>query len=155
MVYGSSNVSRSTDSIHSRKWFVAWVQAVAVCHWAALWIIGLVVIPGCGNTAGPYAVREDLARETLNLALESWQSGQSAASLREREPPVVVQDFDWSAGKRLKEFSVLTEGEALDANLSVQVRLVLMDEKGSSAAKEVWYLIGTDPALTVFRDSLR
>jgi hypothetical protein len=117
-------------------------------------VVLFLFVSGCGSrhpTAAP--VDEASARATLQSVLESWQRGESAESWRSHEPEVVVQDFQWSSGAKLKEFEILGPGEARDANLYCRVRLIL---DGSSQGKEqrtVTYVVGTDPALTVFRDS--
>jgi hypothetical protein len=71
---------------------------------------------------------------------------------------MTVQDFDWAAGAKLLDYQVVNDGKAYDANLSVQVKLVLSSpgkEKGNAVEKTVWYLVGTSPSVTVFRDMFR
>ncbi len=71
---------------------------------------------------------------------------------------MTVQDFDWAAGARLVDYQVIDDGKAYDANLRVQVKLTLNGpgkSQGKAAEKTVWYLVGTSPSVTVFRDMLR
>lgn len=107
---------------------------------------------GCSGEASNDAVRPDLAKETLNTALSAWKDGQKVEALQTRSPSIVVQDMDWSAGKQLREFSLQGDGKAVGANLSIEVELTLQDANGKTSKSKVWYLVGTDPALTVFRD---
>jgi hypothetical protein len=109
---------------------------------------------GCSGTSGNDAVRPDVAKETLIAALTAWMAGELPESLKTRSPAIVVQDMDWSAGHKLQDFELQGEGKSVGANLSIEVQLTLVDTEGKSSQQEVWYLVGTDPALTVFRDML-
>lgn len=110
-------------------------------------------IAGCGDAdENPYPVRASVARQTLEAALELWKSGQPISAAQQQNPPIVVQDLDWMAEAKLKSFSVIGEGTEVGANLSVAVTLELVDSSGKASQRDVWYLVGTDPALTVFRD---
>ena len=71
---------------------------------------------------------------------------------------MTVQDFDWAAGAKLIDYQLVDDGKAQDANLTVQVKLTLSDpakDKGKTTEKKVWYLVGTSPSVTVFRDAFR
>ncbi len=106
---------------------------------------------GCSGTAD--AVRPTVAKETLITALTAWKSGDTATLLREKSA-IVVQDMDWTAGAKLQDFKLQDDGKAVGANLSIEVELSLVDATGAETQQKVWYLVGTDPALTVFRDML-
>ena len=74
---------------------------------------------------------------------------------------MIVQDFEWDSGAKLLDYQLVDDGKAYDANLRIQVKLTLAggDAKAAPAAKKtektVWYLVGTSPKVTVFRDMLR
>jgi hypothetical protein len=71
---------------------------------------------------------------------------------------MTVQDFDWEAGARLIDYQVVDDGQAADANLRVRVQLTLSGpgpDRGKTTEKTVWYLVGTSPSVTVFRDMFR
>jgi hypothetical protein len=79
-------------------------------------------------------------------------------SLQSSGTPMTVQDFEWAAGAKLLEYQLIDDGKAYDANLRVQVRLTVSrpgNEKAKQTEKTVWYLVGTSPSVTVFRDMLR
>ena len=111
-----------------------------------------IISVGCSDSGNPYPVRPDVARQTLQTALDAWKSGTDLGKLREADPQIVVQDLDWSAGTELTAYEIVGEGKAVGANLSVEVHLQLKDKSGGTTQKSVWYVVGTDPALTVFRD---
>lgn len=112
----------------------------------------LSLVGGCGGSGGnPHPVESDQARAVLEDVLESWKQGESSESWREKDPEVVIQDMDWKSGAKLKDYEIIDPGKAVDANLHCDVKLTLVDAKGKSFEKTVTYLVGTSPALTVFR----
>jgi hypothetical protein len=114
------------------------------------------VLTGCGSAAYQSApVDPSMARDTLTRVMESWREGESVDSLREELPPVVVQDFDWTGGMKLLDYELVGEGKPVDANLIAQVKLTLEDKQGTQSEKTVTYVVGTAPALTVFRDMFK
>ena len=113
-------------------------------------------LAGCGS--GPYEsapVNPEVARETLNAALESWKEGATIESLKADSPSIVVQDFDWSGGAKLLDYEVLDDGKPESANLVARVKLSLEDKEGTKSERTVTYLVGTAPVLTVFRDMFK
>ena len=109
---------------------------------------------GCSGTSGNDAVRPDVAKESLIAVLTAWMAGELPESLQTRSPAIVVQDMDWSAGHKLLDFELQGDGKSVGANLSIEVQLTLVDTEDKKTEQKVWYLVGTDPALTVFRDML-
>lgn len=111
----------------------------------------LAVVAGCGDRPVAAPVDPPAARAALKQALDAWKAGQTIDSLKTASPEVIAQDFDWMAGATLTEYKVLDEGIPLDANLRVKVSLTVRDKGGKTATKQVAYIVGTDPKLTVFR----
>lgn len=120
--------------------------------WQLSAVFLVVSFVGCSGGTAVDSVRPDLAKETLIKALSAWKDGSKVDALQSQTPSIVVQDMDWSAGKQLKEFSLEGDGKAVGANLSIEAELTLQDAAGRTSKSKVWYLVGTDPALTVFRD---
>lgn len=120
---------------------------------AGLMCVALVAVCGC-SSQGPRAAPVDpgLARSTLRTVLDAWKDGQSPEALQDRTPSIVAQDMDWRTGHQLVEYEIDGEGEAIDANLYCPVRLQLRGPDGKSITKNVRYIVGTDPVLTVFRE---
>lgn len=121
---------------------------------AAAWAVLVAGALAAGCSAGPHDVPVDKARahEALKTALESWKKGEAIDGLKSASPPIVVQDFDWMAGQKLVDYRITGEGQDDDSNLRIPVSLTLRDAKGGEAKKDVRYIVGTSPALTVFRD---
>jgi hypothetical protein len=116
----------------------------------------LLAFPGCGpRQPTAAAVDPDEARRTLEAVLSDWKEGGSPEAWQQRTPQVVVQDFDWAAGAKLKSFELLGPGDIRDANLICKVKIVAVQAPKGEVQRTVTYVVGTDPVLTVFRDSLQ
>jgi|GEM_PF-458162 len=109
-------------------------------------------VAGCSEAHPVDPVRPEIARETLEAVLTAWKEDRTAESLQQQSPAIVVQDVDWMTGAKLTSFRLIDAGKVVGANLSIEVELSLIDSQGKSKVQNVWYLVGTDPALTVFRD---
>lgn len=112
--------------------------------------LGLALLPGCGGGYAQHPVTPGKAKETLQLVLDGWKEGKPIDNWRKATPEIVVQDHDWSGGKKLTAFEIQGDGQAIDANLHCDVKLTL-DDGGKPVTKTVGYLVGTSPVLTVFR----
>ncbi len=119
---------------------------------ACLAAMAVLAISGCTGSSA-HAVDPPRARDALVTALDHWKSGERPRSV----PSMTVQDFDWASGTKLLDYQVLDEGQARGANLSVKVKLTLAPSqgKGKNVEKAVYYLVGTSPSVTVFRDMLK
>ncbi len=60
--------------------------------------------------------------------------------------------MDWLSGCQLIDYRILDEGKPSDANLRLQVALTLRDSSGKEWQKTAFYVVGTAPLLTVFRE---
>lgn len=109
-------------------------------------------LAGCSNgprRAAP--VNAELAQSALQKALDSWKNGARPASLKNEAPPIIVQDMDWQMGYRLVDYRV-HDPIYDDANLRCPVTLTVLSPQGRKLDKNVTYMVGTDPAVTVFRE---
>lgn len=119
---------------------------------AALLIVGVL---GAGCSPGPSkAAKVDPAgaREALTTALDAWKAGKKPAVLKTASPAITVQDLDWEGGAKLINYELAGEGTMDDANLRIPVILMLSGAQAGSAPKEVSYVVGTSPSITVFRE---
>jgi hypothetical protein len=123
------------------------------CNWKlTAFMVCATLILGCTEQERAAPVEPTKAREALVQALESWKRGEPIATLKSASPPIVAQDFDWMAGKKLAAYEVAGEGKDDDANLRIPVKLTLLTPQGQQSTKSVNYVVGTSPAITVFRD---
>src|SRR5947209_4552527 len=117
--------------------------------------IALLASVALGCSGGPReASRVDAprAREALRAALDGWKGGKAPADFKAGSPPMTVQDAEWEAGARLVDYQVSGDGRPDDANLRVPVRLTLGGSGGKTIARNVTYVVGTSPSITVFRE---
>jgi hypothetical protein len=127
---------------------VCWMSRTGY-RWTALLLLLSI---GCSSGGNPYPVNSQLAEETLNRTLDAWKDGKTPEEMQEETPPVVVQDMDWMNGKKLLEFEVLDDSQAVDANLIAKVKIKMSTGDGKMTERTVTYVVGTAPKLTVFRD---
>lgn len=111
-----------------------------------------LAVAGCGDAPKAPRVNTEAARAALQQTLEAWKSGKTPQSLKESSPAITAQDMDWEAGQKLLGFEVLGEGKDDDANVRIPVELTIEGKGGKEQRKKVSYVVGTSPAVTVFRE---
>lgn len=113
----------------------------------------LIGLAGCssGRQYAP-SVDPDRAHAAVRTTLESWKGGGTPEALRSGPEAITAQDFDWMAGYALLDYRIDGEGQDDDANLRIPVELTLRDPGGKEVKKRVVYVVGTGPAVTVFRE---
>jgi hypothetical protein len=119
--------------------------------WAFLLACALFALAGCSGPSRPIPADSVQAREALRLALDSWQKGVVADSLKQGQPPIQVVDHQWRSGYQLVRYQLGSDGQ-LGTNLRCQVQLALKNPKGKVLNKKAIYSVGTSPVLTVSRE---
>src|SRR5882762_1476053 len=109
---------------------------------------GTMLLLGCGGASKPQPADPEQARMALRVALDVWQKGGAAESLKDRRPALIVVDYEWRSGYRLVRYQV-EKDEPLGADLRCHVKLSLQNNRGKSVQKTAVYSVGTSPALTV------
>ncbi|MGC8639494.1 MAG: hypothetical protein ACP5XB_06400 [Isosphaeraceae bacterium] len=119
---------------------------------ASLSALAILTLSGCSGSSA-HAVDTPRARDALVTALDHWKSGDQPRSVTS----MTIQDFEWQDGAKLLDYKLLGDGQARGANLSIKVKLTLSptSAKSKKLEKDVYYLVGTSPSVTVFRDMLR
>jgi hypothetical protein len=116
------------------------------CFCAAL------ILTGCSRQQQAAAVNVQLAKDSLHKTLESWKKGNDLVALKKETPSITVQDLDWKGGYKLVDYEIIGDGKYDDVNLLCPVKLKLMDPQGKEVTRQVTYMVGTDPVITVFRE---
>jgi hypothetical protein len=119
---------------------------------AVLMPLTLAVVAGCGGQRRAAPVNPEQARQTLRGVLDNWKAGQTPALQRQAHPSIIVQDMDWQGGCALVDYQFIGDGRSRGANLHIPVELTLRERSGAERKKKAFYVVGTDPALTVFRE---
>ena len=98
---------------------------------------------GCAQETPSYALDKELARSSVQKAMQSWVDGKTPKDL---QPDVVVGDSAWNKGQKLVSFEILTDEEKSDgSNLHISVK-----RKFESSESKVTYIVGTTPVVTIF-----
>ncbi len=146
----NSRINRLTAATRADENSLQEMQVMRRSHWRP---IGLVVfllpllLSGCGGEAAPYALDQDLARKSVQKAMQAWVEGKQP---KELQPEIVVGDQAWEKGRRLVEFEVLSKEETTDgSNLHIRV-LRTFDDNGIKSKSRVTYIVGTTPVITIF-----
>jgi hypothetical protein len=106
-----------------------------------------LLLSGFGEAATAYPLNEELARSSVQKAMQSWVDGKAPADLK---PDIIVGDQAWEKGRRLTAFKVLSDEETTDgSNLHIRV-LRTFDDKGVKTESRVTYIVGTTPVVTIF-----
>jgi len=123
----------------------------------AIGMLAAMFATGCSGSSTSHPVDPPKAREALKAALDSWKKGDAPKALQSSATPITVQDLDWLGGFTLVGYEIMNEGNSLDANLSVPVKLTLSGgpARKKTHDKNVHYLVSTSPATTVFRDMFK
>jgi hypothetical protein len=116
----------------------------------------ILMFAGCGSGeahGGP--VDPKIAQESLRIVLDAWKNGEKPDQLQSPPRKITAQDLDWLKGMKLVEYKVLDDATPKGTNLWVSVDLTLADTSSKTVHKKVRYIVGTDPAVTVFRELFR
>jgi hypothetical protein len=118
---------------------------------AASLMLAAIFESGCGARISAAPLDTAKAHQALKTTLDAWKAGEDASTLKSNSPAIVAQDLEWLGGAKLLSYEIEGEGTPVDSNLRVPVKLTLKTQDGGETAKNVNYLVGTSPALTVFR----
>jgi hypothetical protein len=113
----------------------------------------LTLLLGCGNNqTSDYKPPEAAARDALTRGLTAWKDGGAAGALpapATGQPAVQFVDYQWTAGKRLKNFTVVDQTPTLQD--STHKFLVRLEVEGEQSVDAEYYINGIDP-LWILRD---
>jgi Flp pilus assembly protein TadD len=109
-------------------------------------------LAGCGEPSLQAPADSAQAQTALRTVLDAWQGGEQPDALRTASPAVRVNDPDWSAGCRLTNYQIASEGDRAGLDMRYRVTLTLQQPNGRTIRKNTVYMIGTSPMLTVVRN---
>jgi hypothetical protein len=109
----------------------------------------LAVAAGCGQRVPPDADPE-VARTSLQTALDAWKGGDRPEALHGRSPPIYLNDPQWHAGSRLLDYQI-DPGSEVRRGRGVRFSVVLSLEgkQGKKAQRKVVYQIDTSPSIVI------
>lgn len=108
----------------------------------------LVLIAGCSQTARDLPLDTQIARKSLDTALQAWVDGKRPSDL---QPEIIVGDAMWTTGKKLVSYEIKSEVMNDGTNLYLLVVRQFDNPKSKKPQKsEVTYIVGTSPVITIF-----
>lgn len=115
-----------------------------------LFVPAAVTAAGCGGNPPPLAMTAtpESARPVLEAALAAWQAGKTPADLQAQQPAVVMNDPDFSKGRKLTGFTLTDAGKPAGTAIRFGVTLSFPDGKG----RPVGYRVATTPAISIYRE---
>lgn len=111
-----------------------------------------VLLAGCGSESLPPMADAEVARSSLQTALEAWQRGDSAEALRQRTPPIYLNDPRFAAGHRLTRFVIHDGHKEVGQSVQFRATLTLATPDGKTAEKKSGYMVDTAPAVVIVGD---
>lgn len=122
----------------NRRDLLLLISSAALSGWAA----------GCGGKSREsYLPAASTARGTLQMVLQTWQSGTAFGPIKDSKPAINVFEGRWQAGQKLESYEILEEVKNADQP-EFKVRIKLEGEPQETAT---YLVIGIDP-INVFRD---
>jgi hypothetical protein len=111
------------------------------------------VLPGCTGTSSlPPATDAGQGREVLKRALDTWAQGGRPDDLKSANPPVIVNDPDWSAGYRLTKYDIAAKDNRIGVDLLLRVNLTLArPDGGAPVERKVNYSVAIGSSTVVLR----
>lgn len=118
-------------------------QIVRRSTWTLLFACMLVHFHGCsGGDPERYTPEANTARDALTAALQTWQNGQSAETVKSGDTTVNAVDARWRAGKKLESFEIVRE-VAGEQQPTFVVRLQIAGEQAPAETRYI--VVGIDP----------
>lgn len=114
----------------------------------------LLTLSGCGSASSSHIPESDLAKASVQRALDAWQAGKKPADVASTTPEVGqlrIVDKQWEGGQTLTKYEITGELPADEGPRRIQVKLTLGDGKAPTEA--TYYVVGKAPDLWIFRDN--
>ena len=98
---------------------------------------------GCAGETPSYPLDQELARASVQKAMQAWVDGKSPQDLK---PEIIVGDSSWEQGEKLISFEIVPGEETSDGS-NLHIRVI---RKFESSESKVTYITGTSPVITIF-----
>jgi hypothetical protein len=108
---------------------------------------------GCGhrNQKPPAPSDPAKAKQALTEALDAWRTGATADSLREKKPPVIVDDYSWKSDDKLVSYQIQGNGTPSGTRVTFTTNLEVRNSAGATQRTAATYIVATEPILTIHR----
>jgi hypothetical protein len=105
---------------------------------------------GCSDAESQQEL--DLARKSVQAALDAWKRGEAAETLRSLSPPLEFHDDDWGQAARLIDYQIVQVYHETDGSPRCAVALTVQHGGGEPTSLKVTYQVNTRPKVVIARD---
>jgi hypothetical protein len=114
-----------------------------------LMLLSSILLVGCKPQAAP--TDPNVAQQSLETMLKAWKDGGKSADLKSGQPEIIAVDDDWDSGVQLKSYRSIGTPFDDGKNLHCTIELTLVTKAGREYKREIVYIVGTSPVITIFR----
>ena len=112
----------------------------------------VIFLAGCGKQVAEN-VDPEQARQALRTGLDAWKAGKGNAELGSLQPPIVMNEADWTNGGRLLDYKMDAAGSLDGRQVRWVVQIKLQDKAGKVSERKATYIIDTIPRIVIVRDT--
>jgi len=112
----------------------------------------LILQLGCGSALDK-PVEPAQAAEVLKVAFDAWKQGESYGALKQRQPPIYLNEREWESGKKLMGYEP-GPVTMMGRQARCSVKLTLQDKEGKVSERTIGYQIDTTPSVVITREAL-
>jgi hypothetical protein len=112
-------------------------------------LLSSILLVGCKPQAAP--TDPNVAQQSLETMLKAWKDGGKSADLKSGQPEIIAVDDDWDSGVKLKSYRSIGTPFDDGKNLHCTIELTLVTKAGREYKREIVYIVGTSPVITIFR----
>lgn len=106
---------------------------------------------GCGD--GGVQERLDLAKQTVQTALDTWKRGEQAALLKAGPTPIEFFDDDWERAAKLIEYEIVKTYMETDGTPRCAVGLTVQyGKKPPAKVRATYQLVNKENRIVIGRD---
>lgn len=111
-------------------------------------LLGISLLSGCGPA--PVKIQGDPsdAVGVLNDVLDAWKAGKKIGDLADEDPPINVQEEDWSGGAVLKAYEVNKTPKEVGGDWKVEATITIEGPGKPTGPQTVSYSVSISDKLT-------
>ena len=119
---------------------------------ARVWLVLAIgcTLAGCGD--GELQQELEVAKESVQAALDAWKRGESVAALKARATPIEFHDDDWKRAARLIDYEIGPVYRETDGAPRCAATLTVQHRGRKALPAKVTYQVNLKPKIVIARD---
>ena len=109
-----------------------------------------IALSGCGDDAAQKEM--ELFQESVEVSLDAWKKGESAASLKARPTPIEFHDEDWQRKAALVSYEIKQLYRETDGTARCAVTLTMKPRGKAAVPANVTYQVKFGTTIVIARD---